>query len=60
MIHRSYGFHTDSATGPYLYVQWGPLMLHCYARWFRLPWQHGWHWGYTLRAGDHWKVGGTR
>lgn len=39
------------ALGPWLCVERGPLMLHFYARWFRLPYQHGWHWGLTFRAG---------
>lgn len=27
--------------GPYVYVERGGFMLHAWARWFGLPWYHG-------------------
>lgn len=48
VLSRTFGrWH---ALGPALYVQVGDRYLHFYARWFRLPYQHGWYWSFAVRS----------
>ena len=54
------GIFTDTARGPYLYVERGGFLLHLWFRYFRHPWQHGWRWGYTLRVRDRYLLFGGR
>lgn len=56
-----YGFKSPTATGPWLYLERRGLMLHLWLRYFRLPWQHGLRWGYTLKVrGRYLLYGGRR
>lgn len=48
------------AIGPYLYVDRGGFMLHLYARYFRVTYQQGLHWGYALRINDRFVLFGGR
>jgi hypothetical protein len=59
VVSRTFGrWH---AVGPYAYVERGGFMLHLWFRYFRLPWQHGLRWGYTLRiCGRYVLFGGRR
>lgn len=58
IVSRTFGrWH---ALGPYLYFERGRFMLHVWLRWFRLDWQHGLRWGYTLRIGGRFVLFGGR
>jgi hypothetical protein len=47
LVSRTFGrWH---ALGPYIYAERGGFMLHAGVRWFRLDYQHGLRWWWTLR-----------
>jgi hypothetical protein len=50
-VSASLGFEKH-ATGPYFYFDRGGVMVHLWFRHFRLPWQYGLRWGYTLMVRD--------
>lgn len=58
IVSRTFGhWH---ALGPYLYVERGGFLLHLWLRWFRLDYQRGLRWGYTLRVGGRYRLFGGR
>lgn len=65
LLHLSGGFLSRTfgrwhALGPYVYAERGGFMLHLWFRWFRLEYQHGLRWGYTLRVRDRTLLFGGR